>query len=639
MREPHYETQTSNSNNCGMHVLNHFVGKSIFGPKDAEDAHILCKCFTEAPDLISKLRSIRGDLVTIQSQLLDGGRKDLSGEDANFLRRIEDSLAKLDRAITAVTVMGNEGDKLFENNPLKRHANSIQDIRDCLYSPGLNTLSKNDLRQLQTSLSLSDGFDPVILKIILEKRTGIVLSTMSGPGKEVANRPQADASREKKEFLEALKRNEFPGNANRAIIHTGSEFICIQKLPNGQLVRIGAAGSTALIEDSLARLLGNCSHYQVMYCCTTEDQQKLEASIANARGMEKRVERDTGSPVSQDVRSGQKKATKAFEGSRVAARTFPIHSSRADKLYFATQVPGSNTCGIHALNHFLGKPIFDPNDVEGAHILYKCFTEAPNLISKLRSIRGDLITIQSQLQNDRQKNLNDQDESFLRRTEDSLNQELVKLDRAIAAIATMETKGDNLLENNPQARYADSIRDIGSCLNNLNFNELYNYGRLLNGQARAQFDRCRESIGRTFEELQTSLSPANGLDPVAIRIALEKQAGVTLNVESGPGSEITSGPQADASPQKREFLEALKRNELPGNANRAIVDTGAHFICVRKLPNGQLVLLDSAKREGPITLPAGGLAKLLGDLPRYQIMYCRSAEDQQRLEAFIASAQ
>jgi hypothetical protein len=57
-------------------------------------------------------------------------------------------------------------------------------------------------------------------------------------------------------------------------------------------------------------------------------------------------------------------------------------------------------------------------------------------------------------------------------------------------------------------------------------------------------------------------------------------------------------------------------------------------MCVRKLSNGQWILLDSM-RDGPVPLPDNSLSKLLGEQPFYQIIYCKSAEDQQKLEVFI----
>jgi hypothetical protein len=56
------------------------------------------------------------------------------------------------------------------------------------------------------------------------------------------------------------------------------------------------------------------------------------------------------------------------------------------------------------------------------------------------------------------------------------------------------------------------------------------------------------------------------------------------------------------------------------------------------LTDGQWVLLDSAQKSGPIVLPKGGLASLLGGQTFYEIMYCKSSEDGRKLEDFIAGA-
>jgi hypothetical protein len=324
---------------------------------------------------------------------------------------------------------------------------------------------------------------------------------------------------------------------------------------------------------------------------------------------------------------------------------FVLHPSHADELYFEAQEPSSETCGIHALNHFIGKPIFGSKETEGAHILYKCFTEAPDLISKLRSIRENLVTIQSQLNDDVEKITSEWELKYLKEVKDFVDKQLSELDRAITAVTVMGNEGDRLLENNPLERYADSIHCVSAWFQQFDIIRVGDYDWLIEeGPARLQFKECRRFIERTFEELQKSLSPANGLDPVAIKIALEKialekQAEVTLNAESGAGSEITSGPQADASQGKRDLLEALNRDELPNGVDRAIIDMDAHFRCVRRLAGGEWALLDSDQQGGPTTLPAGGLARLLSESSNYQIMYCKSAEDQRRLEAFIANAQ
>ncbi|MDR2776917.1 MAG: hypothetical protein LBB17_02645 [Puniceicoccales bacterium] len=612
----HYSrTQTKNLNACGMYVLNHFVRGSIFGSKDAEDAHILYECFTEGSDLVSKLRSIR---------------EKLRNEDS-----FSQKLTKLDHAVAAITAMGQEGEDLLKNDPLKRHTSFIQDISDCINDLDFNAL--NDYKcgsvwkQLRKSFSPSDRFDPVVLRIVLERQAGVVLHTESGPGREITDGPQADASTEKKDLLEALKKNELPNDANRAIIYTGSHFVCVQKRPDGQWVSLDSNGPRILPEGSLAQLLLNCPHYQVMYCPTAKDQQKLEDFIAR---MGKHVERrDAGSPA-QNVRSGQKRATEKFNRTRVAARTFPIHPSHPDELYFETQIPGSNTCGIHALNHFFGKPIFGLNglnDVEGSHILYRCFTEGSGLLLELRSIQENLVLMRS-LFNDDEKG---------RKAKDLIDQKLAKLDHAIAAITAMGQEGEDLLKNDPLKRHTNSMRDISDCIHDLNSWQLPNLKWSLGEQVHPKFDEYLRSIQGVSGQLQGSLSPADGLDPVALRIAVEKQAGITLHVESGPRREITDGPRADAdvSQEKRDLLEALRRNELPNGGDRAIIDTGSHFRCVRKLPDGQWVELDSAKREGPTALPEGGLVQLLSEYPSYQIMYCESAEDQRRLKAFIANAQ
>ncbi|MDR2629071.1 MAG: hypothetical protein LBC30_03730 [Puniceicoccales bacterium] len=666
--ELYFEAQRATSSTCGIHALNHFTGKPIFGIKETEGAHILYECFVEAPDLIAKLRSIQGNLLLMRSQLQNNGQENLSRSQLDNLKQVENSidqkLAKLDRAIAAVTTMGKEGDGLLENNPLARYADLIGDVSDLgdisnLGDPSvvracgdkLNGQGRSEFErckksiedvseQLKKSLSPRGGLDLVALRIAMEKQAEVVLHAESGPGREITNGLPADASQEKKDLLEALKRDKLPNNADRAIIDTGSCFKCVRKLANGQWVLLDSyrGGPTTLPAGGLAKLLADCPSYQIMYCQSEADQQKLEAFIAATPGRFQEASEnphparpgrlEVGKPPAEAVAS--RSAQRAPEArkrsgelkSAISPNKFILHPSHANELHFETQRALSNTCGIHALNHFTGKPIFGVKETEGAHILYRCFTEAPGLVAKLRSIRSNLLSIQSQLQNDRQ-------------AVDSINQKLAELNRAIAAVIAMGKEGDGLLENNPLVRYANFIRDI-SDLGDPSVG--LSCKRKLNGQARSKFERCKKSLIDVSKELQKSLSPLDGLDPVALMIALENQAKVVLQAESGPGREITRGPRAGTSQGKKDLLEALKRDELPNGVDRAIIDDGSHFRCVRRLADGRWTLLDSYRGE-PIILSKGGLAKLLADCPSYQIMYCRSAEDQRRLENFIANAQ
>ncbi|MDR2603560.1 MAG: hypothetical protein LBC11_03305, partial [Puniceicoccales bacterium] len=357
---------------------------------------------------------------------------------------------------------------------------------------------------------------------------------------------------------------------------------------------------------------------------------------------------DTSRPFQAFAKTLVEAAEKRSEFKELKFAIFPdefvLHPDHADELYFEAQMDDASTCGIHALNHFTGKPIFSSKKTEEAHTLCKCSVEAQDLISKLERIRENLESMKSQLQNNRMDNLEPYDIEGLNQAANSINQKLTGIDRIIAAIKTMQSEGENLLENNPLQRHANSIRDIIRDIkkdlapNKLRYGFL-TYSSKLKEQARSQFGSYTESIADVSSELTESLFSFDGVDPVVLRVALEEQAGIVLHTESGAGREITDGPQVDASQEKRELLEALKRDELPNNIDRAIVGDGSHFRCVRKLSDGQWVLLDSAQKEGPIVLPKGGLARLLGEYSNYQIMYCQSEADQQKLENFVANAQ
>jgi hypothetical protein len=101
---------------------------------------------------------------------------------------------------------------------------------------------------------------------------------------------------------------------------------------------------------------------------------------------------------------------------------------------------------------------------------------------------------------------------------------------------------------------------------------------------------------------------------------------------------MNSSSQEDITPEKKALFEALQKNELPNNVDRAIIrdTTSGHFTCVRKLTNGQWICMDSNLSE-PFPIPDNDLAKFIGNRGSYQIFYCKSSEDQKRFEDIISA--
>jgi hypothetical protein len=322
--------------------------------------------------------------------------------------------------------------------------------------------------------------------------------------------------------------------------------------------------------------------------------------------------------------------------------TFTLHPSHADELFFEAQMENLNSCVMHSLNHFIGKPIFGSAELRGAQIISKCSTESATQASLIKDIRAKVAAVCKLLSEvDVGHDVELRNVQSFNKFLEEIKQKLPELNRAIDAMLKMVGQGEISLENNPLDLHAKLIQDIVEGLDSLNaFCESVhdNSWMLQNETTRSGITSSKESIKFTLQELKNSFSPVkNGVDPVVLRISLEKQAGVRLHTESGPGREIEGGT-TDSSPEKMALLEALKRDELPNNVDRAIIGDGVHFRCVRKLSDGQWILLDSAQKDGPIVIHAGGLLKLLSSQSSYQIMYCRSMEDQLKLENFIMNA-
>ncbi|MDR1255819.1 MAG: hypothetical protein LBJ94_02770 [Puniceicoccales bacterium] len=376
--------------------------------------------------------------------------------------------------------------------------------------------------------------------------------------------------------------------------------------------------------DSMAKLLFPAYLYHVGALIRSEDVRVEDASTPHQI-------------FSQELLD--KTAERTEVDFSIFPEVFNLHPSYPDELYFETQVEDLNSCGIHALNNFMGKPIFDEASTEGAHILYKCFAERgpDDPLLRLNGIKEKLSEIKGKLSNLEEK----LGSAMVRRIAEAIDGALGALEPAITAITTMREEGDSILKNNPLERYAGLAQDISKCLHEPD--EVNSKIKLLPLRQRSSLGISSAAYGITDDvrELKESFSPTeNGLDPVALRIVLEKQVGVTLHVESGRVDEIANESREGLPSEKVDFLEALSRDQLPGDVDRAIIADGLHFRCVRKLADGQWVLLDSDQKSGPITLPAGGLAKLLSDQPGYyEIMYCKSAEDQRKLEDFINQSQ
>jgi hypothetical protein len=374
---------------------------------------------------------------------------------------------------------------------------------------------------------------------------------------------------------------------------------------------------------AMAKLLFPAYLYHIGALMRREDVSFLEASVPYQTFDKALLDKASQRQLSNEIKFC------------IFPEVLTTHPTYRDELYFEAQMAGTNSCGIHSLNHFIGKPIFSSEELADAHILYNCSRgdKKDSLIPGMEKIRDDLNKIKDSLNED-QTQVQSLSE-LLGGVEIALN----AVNSAINAISTIGSREDIFKEDNPLESYAEQIQNINNCFLALDtfpqvmYNCLWN---VKNEDTKHNIESYLNSIRTGADDMKKPFLPINGLDSITLMLSFEKQTGIRLHAESGSNKEIKNRAEENAPQEKRDFLKALERNELPNNVDRAIIDgvKGDHFMCVRKLSNGQWILLDS-QRDEPIPLPENSLKKLLGDQPYYSILYCKSAEDQQKLEEFI----
>ncbi|MDR0595874.1 MAG: hypothetical protein LBF94_04270 [Puniceicoccales bacterium] len=311
----------------------------------------------------------------------------------------------------------------------------------------------------------------------------------------------------------------------------------------------------------------------------------------------------------------------------IPPEVFTPHPAYVDELYFEAQKGGANSCGICALNHLLGKPIFAAKNLSESQAVYACFTNRASLTSAMKDASAILNELKNLL-----PGLKDQKKREA--VEKMINEALAEIDSAIASVDALADQIEALREGRPIENYADHMRNIDKFFN-VSISTIT--GFMQPPPIEPELLTRAKSSGQAKGALKKSFSPVNGTDTPVITHSLEAQTGVRLHVEGIEQKEIRDGAPEDVSQEKRELLEAIARNDLPRNTDRIIVGQEGHFVCIRKLSTGQWVLLDS-ERSKPVFLPENSLPKFLSDQPFCEIIYCQSVEDQQRLEDFALRA-
>jgi hypothetical protein len=318
-------------------------------------------------------------------------------------------------------------------------------------------------------------------------------------------------------------------------------------------------------------------------------------------------------------------------------KKFVVYPSSIEELYAETQGGGTGTCGLHALNHFMGKPLFTVEFFQNMnmahHLAFENTLISPFLESAktyLEALRGEYVAARER------GGANAKIDENLAEVEGALGEisaivDDVKEIRRLSSTEERNALGRRVIEFIAK----DSLASIASKSQTLT--------TVAGKQPRAKPPSASD-VKAKFLKL------GSGLDPNILLDAFESRFGIRLRSVGILRNEITSDtpPEetnlgdaitAPNNPYKPALWEALRNGELPNGVDRAIIGCGdRHYICIRKLANGQWVELDSLK-FAPRLIPDNNLVQFFGNLPgednsNLQILYCR---DQQKLEEQLTS--
>jgi hypothetical protein len=123
--------------------------------------------------------------------------------------------------------------------------------------------------------------------------------------------------------------------------------------------------------------------------------------------------------------------------------TFTLHPSRAYELFFEAQMENSKSCGIHSLNHFIGKPIFGSAELRGAQIISKCSTESATHTTFVKNIRANVDVVHKLLSEiDECHDVECKDFQSIREFKEKIEQQSPEFNRAIDDMLTMVSQGE-----------------------------------------------------------------------------------------------------------------------------------------------------------------------------------------------------
>jgi hypothetical protein len=307
----------------------------------------------------------------------------------------------------------------------------------------------------------------------------------------------------------------------------------------------------------------------------------------------------------------------------IAPENFVIHPTYIDELYFESQETGSGTCGIHALNHFAGKPLFSVISERYVNMIATLLIEREKFSQCMKDVSVYLAEIKKEYIK-RTANNNG--------TSSNINRLLKGIDNANVLIQE--------IEQNSEAIQRGEV-DISTYQKQAE-NAIKLIHKLREDMSGPSTIACWLIGGHRYENANVLIQLENtyfnlldGMESWTLMTAFKNHLGIKPHLEEGIGADIKNPSlPVDIDESKRNFIEAIRENRLPNGADRIIVGSQGHFVCIRQLVNEQWVLLDSYQSV-PKPLPDNSLAKYFSDLPSYQAVYCETAEDQEKLEALL----
>ncbi|MDR2738044.1 MAG: hypothetical protein LBB18_03865 [Puniceicoccales bacterium] len=348
------------------------------------------------------------------------------------------------------------------------------------------------------------------------------------------------------------------------------------------------------------------------------------------------------------------------------------------QVYAEKQDANSGTCGIHALNGYLGKPIFSFDDhvakfktISHSMQYYGIYGDGyvKEGIEAMKQVIGEFNTWIKSVDDDTSSEAFDiinvvlvEDEIYMC-GEEGFNAMLESFSEAAKSVdkicdvtgAIKHNGGDDTGKN-----CAGDIKDItvfDSCGNDVakirKFAEKANCAAIgfskafsaLSNKENLKFPNIfTESRHNAILQLIKYNKDINGKDGIEgnvhLLLKMHSGANLTAKVYRSVGSNCSDEDKRESE----ELSACFEQGKLPGNADRAILELGgSHYMCIRKLSNNTWVSLNSnieKYREKiddlKIFFEDMSSCVKIGNMGRpITVRYCESEEDKEKVENFI----